>query len=182
MKNLAVVLITSLLVLSTSLFANTLKMYEKPNDKSKLLMELKPGQQLIPIYYPQNSLWIKVADPQNGNVGWVKTNELNGTAVLPDGEKTKQEIIPTANQGYQLKRQAIDDNNAPQAIDPAQVDQAMQEFQKKAAQIQQSMQIIMKSLVEQINAMQKAFPDDNSTNRPQNLQNVIIVPNNQDKQ
>ena len=56
----------------------------------------------------------------------------------------------------------------------------MQEFQKKAAQIQQSMQIIMKSLVEQINAMQKAFPDDNSTNRPQNLQNVIIVPNNQD--
>lgn len=59
---------------------NNIIVYQDPVVGSKVIATLPQGQALIPIF-SQND-WVKVANPQNGDVGWVpKTSLTNATTV-----------------------------------------------------------------------------------------------------
>lgn len=70
-----------LLLLSMTCAALTL--YEQPDEKSKVVVTLTKDIALIPIFDPHKGDWIKVADPSNGNVGWIKSNELKSHSAWP---------------------------------------------------------------------------------------------------
>lgn len=65
--------------LSTNSFAKTLNLHAEPKQESKIIETVNADTGVITIFQPKNSDWIKVANPQNGNVGWVKTKELTNT-------------------------------------------------------------------------------------------------------
>tara|TARA_R110000868_G_scaffold318196_4_gene578991 strand:+ start:3466 stop:4032 length:567 start_codon:yes stop_codon:yes gene_type:complete len=56
--------------------AATIKLYEKPSDTAKVTGTVDLSAGIIPIFTPENSPWIKVANPQNGETGWVKNTDL----------------------------------------------------------------------------------------------------------
>lgn len=59
---------------------NTLSIYENPAATSKVVATVSQTQPLISIF--QQGDWVKVANPQDGMVGWMpKTNLTNATAV-----------------------------------------------------------------------------------------------------
>jgi hypothetical protein len=56
--------------------ANMIKMHEQPTDTSRIAGTIDLSAGVIPIFTPKNSQWIKVADPVNGNTGWIKNSDL----------------------------------------------------------------------------------------------------------
>lgn len=56
--------------------AKTLQLHGKPEASSPSVATVESGDKLIPIYAPEKSEWIKVADPKNGNVGWLRRQDI----------------------------------------------------------------------------------------------------------
>lgn len=78
--------------------ADTLNIYEKPDTHSKIIATAKSGDNLIAIFYTDKKDWIKVANPKNGEVGWVKASEIKGPIItqssplITDLEKSRAAI------------------------------------------------------------------------------------------
>lgn len=56
--------------------ADDLSVYDKPEEKAKIVTTIKSNQEIVPIFYPKDGKWVKIADPQNGNTGWVKAENI----------------------------------------------------------------------------------------------------------
>lgn len=70
----------SLAVLSLTLnvaLAKNINLYDAPKDDAKVVGVLDGEAGFVPIFTPKDSEWVKVGDPKNGNVGWIKANELS---------------------------------------------------------------------------------------------------------
>lgn len=67
-----IMLFSSMLV-----FAQDLNMHDSPDEHSKVNSKIDPRYGIIVIYQPENSAWVKIANPKNGDVGWIKHTELN---------------------------------------------------------------------------------------------------------
>ncbi len=65
-----------LLLVPVMSHAAIVNLREQPTDQSKIIGTADLSAGIIPIYTPRNSQWTKIADPSNGNTGWIKTNEL----------------------------------------------------------------------------------------------------------
>lgn len=76
MKKLIIVSLY-LILLPLSGFAKDLKLLQKPEDGASVITKVQSGDELITIYSPKDSKWLKVADPRNGKVGWVKKSDLS---------------------------------------------------------------------------------------------------------
>lgn len=48
-------------------------LYQSPDTGANVLQKITPGQKLIPIFHRKD--WVKVANPQNGDVGWINLNQ-----------------------------------------------------------------------------------------------------------
>lgn len=59
-----------------SAFAASLNLRDQPSDTAKVTGSVDLSAGIIPIYTPPDSQWVKIADPRNGNTGWVKSSEL----------------------------------------------------------------------------------------------------------
>lgn len=178
MKKMLVLVLFCLSIIASTAYANSIKLYEKPNDSAKVVTSLQAGTQLLPIYYPKQGNWIKVANPKNGDVGWVKISDLNGETTA-NGVVETQKVMVQPGKGYQIYREEqanAADPNAPQAIDPEKVQLMMNQMQQKATQMQQSMQEVLNNMVQQIDTMQKALGNESANG--QTMQPMIVVPDN----
>src|SRR3990167_4854135 len=72
----ALLLLVTLIIAPTICFADTINLRQEPKDQSKVIGIIDLSKGVIPIYVPKNSQWTKIADPRNGNTGWVKNDEL----------------------------------------------------------------------------------------------------------
>lgn len=70
-------LLLSTLVLSNWVFASTVTLHLEPKTDSPAVASVDLSQGIVPIYTPTGSDWVKVADPKNGNVGWIKQSDFN---------------------------------------------------------------------------------------------------------
>ena len=65
--------------LSAGAFAKQVALFEQPSDKAKVVGTVDLAEGIIPIFTPKDGNWVKVADPRNGNVGWIKSTDLNAS-------------------------------------------------------------------------------------------------------
>lgn len=80
-----------------SSFARPVNLYEQPNANSKLVETVDSNDGIITIYTPKEGEWIKVANPRNGNVGWIKSSDFS------DGKFSVNFITTGDNpKGYQI--------------------------------------------------------------------------------
>lgn len=74
-KFFSYLLIISIIANSTA-FAKSVNLHTEPKAESKTLGTVDPEAGVTIVYTPKNSEWIKVANPTNGDVGWIKSSEL----------------------------------------------------------------------------------------------------------
>lgn len=65
------------LLFTTCVFAQSITLYDQPGDKGKDIGKIDLSTGIMQIYKPAPGDWIKVADPHNGNVGWVKAKDMD---------------------------------------------------------------------------------------------------------
>ncbi len=62
----------------TTIQDRSIPVYDTPDNKTSPTTTMTKGQKLISVY-EQND-WLKVANPDNGNIGWVKKNDWKAAA------------------------------------------------------------------------------------------------------
>lgn len=187
MKKSKFLFMLPLLLFGSMLYANAITLYDKPADNSQKVANVDAGQQLIPIFFDEtHSDWLKVANPENGNVGWVKTADLNGTTQLkePGGINFKQRIVTKSDDqkdGPKVYRML--EYSGPEKLKPAQVEALVNQMQQREALMQANMQRMMQSMQNDFAGFNQVDPmfNDMFYTMP-NAQPLLQVPSNQDQQ
>lgn len=171
-------LLISCCVSGVGFAAASLSLYEAPNATSKVITTLDAGEQLIPVFHPEKSEWIKVANPKNGDVGWVKVDDLKGGVNISGVSIRQQVVVDKDNkpQGYRIIEYTGSKQLQPEAVDDLikQVQRQGMEMQKNMLKMQESTQQMMMDITKNINF------DNDFTTFPI-IQPVIVVPEQQAK-
>lgn len=143
-------------------------LYEQPDAKSKLVEAITPGSPLIPIFSQGN--WLKVADPANGQVGWI-----NNETLPPQNRVYVKTITQSANTPNKNSSQVVQYTGSEQ-LDEKQMGQLMQNLQNRQAELQLVFDQILNQSVVNFNALLRQL--NQQTSRPWVLpgQTVIITP------
>lgn len=137
-----------LLAYSMTAFAKEVTMYDKPDQKSNIVSQLDLSTGFIPIFTPKDSQWIKVADPKNGNVGWIAVSDLEkagSTSVTIKQTYTNDGKIP---QTYSIVQYSD-----PKKIDNKQTQEMWDKIAQDQQAIQQSLQKAMNSMINQLGTL-----------------------------
>src|SRR5437762_10466083 len=117
-------------------FAKTINMYEQPKKGSKIISTIDTKAGIINIFTPEESLWTKVADPRNGNVGWIEIKELN------DPNTVVSYNVTTTENGGNSSSVVQFGNTGPQTKE--QLQNTIKALQQRQQELQQTMQKMMK--------------------------------------
>jgi hypothetical protein len=126
------VLIASSLLISLTIsnaFARAVTMYDEPKAGAKSVGTIDSSKPLVPIFTSKDGDWMKVGNPDNGDVGWVKASDLS--AGTGSGFSFSQQTVGTSS-GPKTTIQF----GVPQSMTPDQI----KEMQKRQEQLQQSIQ------------------------------------------
>lgn len=119
---------------ATLSFAKSINLYVEPKPDSKVLGTLDSQVGAITIYTPKdNPGWVKVADPRDGKVGWIKSTEFGNTnftfQVITSGDNAN---------GYRIYQYGGTESYSPQ-----KVEDEMKKMQLRQQNIQRRMQHLM---------------------------------------
>ncbi len=116
--------------------AKPINLYEQPNASSKMVQTIDSSAGIITIYTPKEGEWVKVADPRNGNVGWIKASDLSNS-------KMSFNFITTGEspQGYQF----IQIGNT--RLTTEKMQQAVKQFEVQQQNFQKEMQTMMQNIL-----------------------------------
>jgi hypothetical protein len=161
---------------TNAIFASDLSLYENPDANSKVVTTLKSGSQLIPIYSPEKGEWVKVANPKDGTVGWVKSDDLKGPVITTKiDDSTMQQTIVTdkdkSPQTYEVIRfsgpTSLNDEEAQKLA--KLMEKRQQKMSDSIDKMQESMQKMVKDMMKEINSNQGLFTFPI-------IQPIIVVP------
>lgn len=140
--NAYVFILLALLFFPLSVFAKTILLYEEPKDNAKQIGSLDTNIGIIAIFTPEKSSWMKVADPRDGKVGWIKTKDLDASG---SAEYTfTQRFINSGNspQSYQM----IQFGNAPK-MTPEEIQEQLKKTQQQQLLMQENLNKAMQNLL-----------------------------------
>jgi hypothetical protein len=141
MKKVITLTMLALLAAAGSAFATSITLYDQPAANAKAIGSLESSAGVITIFTPKdNKTWTKVADPRNGNVGWIKSSDLNNVGfsfniTTSGGNGQNTNIVQYGN------------------MTPEQVEQNNQRLQKIRAQqeaLQRDMQQMMQEMFKDV--------------------------------
>lgn len=158
--------------LSTASLANDINLYDQPTAGSKVVGTIDISTGIIPIYTPKGSDWIKIGDPRNGNVGWVKSSDIS------NGGSTSfsftQKVVKSGKEPQVYKIQI---GNPPNVTMDKQTQDMVREMQMRQQALQQTTQKIMQEMIDNINRLYKQQPEllHNNGMMPV-IMPIVIVP------
>jgi len=168
-----VVLMLSLLF-SFSALATEINMYDQPKAESKVVGKVDLSTGIIPIFTPKDTNWLKIADPRNGNVGWIKSADIKtatgGATSFTFTQKTLDNGKGPATFSQVIKI------GQPEKID-AETQKILDRLQAQQQAIQQNMQNNMKQMMKDLGDLfvNQSQQFQQSVN-PAGLQPVVAVP------
>jgi hypothetical protein len=135
-------ILTALLatVVFSTASAKSINLYADPKADAKSVGTMDSNASMVPIFTSKDGAWMKVGDPKNGNVGWVKTSDL--TDRNSSGFSFSQQTVNTAD-GPKTTIQF----GVPQAM----TDDQIKEIQKRQAEIQNRIQKVMQDMYHDLN-------------------------------
>lgn len=140
--------------------AEQITIYAEPNQTSAVVEKMSSNSAIITIFQPKNSDWIKVANPQNGNTGWVKSKDLSQASFnvqMIQGESGPEHY------------QVIQYGNIP--VNSQSVANIMEQMRKRQSVIQQEMQQSVDTMYKEMQLFWSHFP--------MTLPVLVITPANQ---
>lgn len=138
----------SCLSLSGLALAKNINLYDQPQTASKVVGTIDTSSGIISIYSPEKSEWMKVGDPKNGNVGWVKKTDLGDT-------KINFNIITNGKGGQNYQVFQFGNGSAYSTEDAAKT---MKEIEARQQVIQQEMQKAMQQIYQNAFQMWQNMP------------------------
>jgi hypothetical protein len=133
------------LLFSAVVSAQPISIYDQPNQNAKIVGTADLSTGIIPIFTPEKGGdWMKIADPRNGNVGWIKTSDLKNAKGSENSVTFTQKII--SNDSAPHSFQVIQVGNSPTQLTDQQVQAFVQKMKIEQQSIQQSFQGIMKDM------------------------------------
>lgn len=129
-------IIALLVFFPISVLAKTLNLHETPQVDSKIIGNINTEMGVMPIFTPKGSNWVKVADPSNGNVGWVESKELNQGGF--------QFNVINSHNGKQFSQTIQYSGNANAARQ--QIDKTIYDMQKRYEMIERDMHKLMQDM------------------------------------
>lgn len=129
-------------LLASYCLAKNINLYDQPKADAKIIGTIDPSKGIVPIFSPKQSEWVKIGDPHNGNVGWVKSSELASAGNTSSGYSFSQEMT---TQGNQPKSMIMQFGQLPQ-LTPEQTDSIYKQAQEQSAIIQSRMLRMMQDI------------------------------------
>lgn len=125
--------------------AKAINLYDQPKADAKTVGQIDLSNGYIPIFSPKNSGWVKIGDPRNGNVGWVKTTDITASANSSGVNFSQQIISHDGGKHYFYIKNGIPQQMSDQE---AKIMLKKMEDQQRAAQMnmQRAMQQLMKDM------------------------------------
>jgi hypothetical protein len=159
---------------SAIVLAAQLNVYEKPEEQAKVISTIKSGDQVMPIFYTEKRDWVKIANPKNGEVGWVKVKELQGPLIITNvsGNVMQQQIVTDNAKNPQVY--SIIQYSGPKELKPEEAQEMAKKMQQQQRDMEVSMQQMQKHMQQMIHDMNKNF-DRNFYTFPV-IQPIIVVP------
>ncbi len=159
----------SLLTFPWMVFAKEIKLYEQPKMDAKVVATVDLSAGIIPIYTPKADSkekgWIKIADPRNGNVGWVQSSDLNNTG---------------SSSSVTITQSIVNDNKSPMTYRVIQMGQPtdVTSEQSKAMekQIEQERQAVQQSMQNMMRDINQLYKDSGANFQSPFLMPVIVLP------
>jgi hypothetical protein len=155
--------------------AKTINLYDQPKTDSKVVGTIESTNTMVPIFSDKSGNWMKVGDPKNGNVGWIKVSDVSNA-------NTENNLS-----GFSMTEQTVDTKNGPTTYrtiqfgngTPANTESAqaiIQKIQSQQSLIQQQTQKAYNNLTRDMAVLYQANP--NVFNNPgfPMFMPVIIVP------
>lgn len=134
MKNFLALLF--LFFAATISYAKPINLYDEPKADGKVIGTLDSQAGAITIFTPKDGGWVKVADPRDGKVGWIKSSEFGNTnfsfQVITSGDGAK---------GYRVYQYG-----GTEAYSPQKMDEEMKKMQLRQQAIQRNMQHLMQDM------------------------------------
>lgn len=147
-------LLLATLALSTGIFAKSITLYDQPNNTAKSVGSINLDSGVIPIFTPvDNKDWIKVADPKNGNVGWVKSKDMQGA----ENESTftyTQKVMTTGNGPNAY----IVQYGVPQKLTPEQSQAVFKKIQEREQALQNDINHLMQNMYQNMHQLWYGYP------------------------
>lgn len=166
-------LCSGLSLMSTMVFAKEINLYEQPNAQAKVVGTVDLAKGIIPIFTPQKSEWTKIADPHNGNVGWVKSSDLNNNEPSTTSFTFTQKYINEGSDKTPLSYQVI---FSPQNLTPQQTQDLAKKLQAQQQAIQQSMQKTFQDMMNNMNQFYQGNWNKLNTYPFPMILPVIVIP------
>jgi len=122
-------------------FAMEINLYDQPKSDAKAISKVDLSTGIIPIYKPKEGAWVKIADPKNGNVGWVKTSDLNSPGTSQSIFTFTQSIDNKTPTTYRIIQ-----FGQPTNLTPEQTKTLVKQMQAEQQEMQKSMQNMLKDM------------------------------------
>lgn len=154
MNRLLVSLIT---LISASAFmsvamAKPVALYDNPSDQAKIVGTVDLALGIIPIFSPKDSDWVKVADPRNGHVGWVKAKELSANGSL----SFKTEFKADDDNGMSRSYNIIEFGNTNKKSNK-ELQAQLERLQEQQTNIQKTVNKSINNMVNDMNQLYKEY-------------------------
>ncbi len=119
--------------------AKNINLYSDPKSDAKIVGTVDSEIGIIPIFTPKGD-WIKVADPRNGNVGWIKSTDLegSGTTSFTFTQKSTGNAKPQTYQIIQF--------GGPEKLTPEQTKAMMKQMELRQEMVQKNIQQLMENM------------------------------------
>lgn len=153
-------------LLTTALYAKTINLLEEPKDNAKVTGTVDLSAGIIPIFTPKDGLWIKIADPRNGNTGWVKRSDLKDAS---GNIMQVQQSVSEDKSGNKVQSVEMSYGNA--QLTPEQKKAMQQQIPADSLKLmQENLQQMQKVYQQQLEIMQKmGFPPVPGVTAPVNV-------------
>lgn len=146
-------------------------LYAEPTANAKTVANVTVGQQLIPVY--QQKDWVKVANPANGEIGWVKQNDLQQTTPALSHQAVMQNYVITQQNGTDKKVFQIDAKGDVQALKDEQAETVIKQMTEQQQQMQEQFNKMMSNARQNYLITQEIF---NKFNQQMGMQMPTMMP------
>lgn len=132
---------TVILSLPAATFAEEISLYDQPKTDAKAIRTIDLSAGIIPIYTPKDSGWVKIADPKNGDVGWVKSSDVNSASTSQSIFTFTQSVDNKTPTTYRIMQ-----FGQPTNLTPEQSKALVKQMQKEQQEMRDSMQSMMRNM------------------------------------
>lgn len=132
---------TIILSLSVTVIAKEISLYDQPKSDAKAIGMIDLSAGIIPIYTPKEGGWVKIADPKNGNVAWVKSSDLNSAGTSQSIFTFTQSIGNKTPTSYRIIQ-----FGQPTNLTPEQTKTLIKQMQTEQQEMQKSLRNMMRDV------------------------------------